>query len=71
MDNKQKRGSVMIDFDDVKFSQVSTILMNFFNKYKLYSGESLCQNDDGNLYSSEAMGDIADILFDDIEFDYE
>ena len=66
---KQELGNVKVDFEN-KIVRVSDVLMKFFNKYKIYSGESLAQSDNGNIYSPVAMGDIADILFEDVEIDY-
>ena len=66
----QEYGNVKVDITVEKTSEVMKILMEFFNKYKSYSGESICQDDNSILNSPNAMGDIADIVFEGVEIDY-
>ncbi len=67
---KQPYGNVKVELTPDATKAVITMLMEFFNKYHNYSGETLCQDDNGNIYSSEVMGDIADLVFKDVEIDY-
>ena len=67
---KQEPGKVRIKISKEKQKKILNLLVNFYNKHKLYSGESLQQDDNGSLNSPVVMGDIADILFENVEIDY-
>ena len=66
---KQEYGEVEIEWTEEKIEYVKERLMQYFNKYKGYFGESICQNDNCQIYAPNCLGDIADVIFKDIEID--
>ena len=64
---KQEYGKVKIEWTEEKIDYVKNRLMKYFNKYEGYCGETIQQDDDCIIYAPYCLGDIADVLFEDIE----
>ena len=54
-----------------KVKAVKNKLLDFFDETELYSGESVQQSDVGGIEGVDILGEIADIMFEDVEIDYE
>ncbi|MHA1302527.1 MAG: hypothetical protein ACTSPI_02350 [Candidatus Heimdallarchaeaceae archaeon] len=67
----ERVGKVNIDWTPEKVEKVEILLTRYFNAVESYNSESVCQSDIALIDAPEVLGNIADVLFEDIEIDYE
>jgi hypothetical protein len=61
--------SIKINWTDEKITKMKVLVENWLRKYDCYSGEHVGQCDDCQIYAGILVGNLADLLVDEHEWD--